>query len=385
MFIPQLVPCFIKIELTNESMTLQFEAFSKNDWLQRVFRKSESVGTENVAKASLRMFELFCESEGLTEPQMIERYQALVKEGDIRSVCLSLDKFIQFLNQDHEDIILNPMTDLTFKRKSAKTIKTYFGFVKSYLRICHAVKISIDDVKDYIQFPRLRKEPRKAIDLKTIKKIITYSSPLRRALYLVLISSGMRIGECLALTKADLHFNENPVRITINAEPTKTKEGRETYISSEAYDELKPFLDVKKDNKRIFTDYDELDKAVIHEEQYFAELRERLNLLEKYPNSNRHVVNIHCFRAYFHTKASQKNGSDYANALDGHGAYLKQYYRQTDEERAKKYKELEPDLLIKSQKLESEITKDKIIEDMQAEMQKLKDKMTRLELLNESR
>ena len=291
-------------------MTLLIEIFSKNDWLKRVFRKSESIRTENVAKASLRMFELFCQNEGLTESQMIERYQALVKESDIRSICLSLDRLVQFLNQDHDDIILNPMTNLTFKKKSAKTIKTYFGFIKSYLRICHAVKISSDDVQDYIQFPKQRKDPRRAIDLKTLKSIITYASPLRRTLYCVLISSGMRIGECLALTKADFHFNENPVRITLNAEITKTKEGRDTFISSEAYDKLKPFIEGKSDNEKVFTTYDEIDKAVIHEEQYFIDLRERLNLLEKYPNSNRYVINIHAFRAYFHTKASQKHGSD---------------------------------------------------------------------------
>jgi len=95
-------------------------------------------------------------------------------------------------------------------------------------------------------------------------------------------------------------------------------------------------------------------------------------------------VNIHGFRAYFHTKASQKHGSDYANALDGHGAYLKQYYRETDEERAKKYKELEPSLFIESFKPETEKKKDDIIENLQAQMLKLQDEVTRIKRLNES-
>jgi len=60
-----------------------------------------------------------------------------------------------------------------------------------------------------------------------------------------------------------------------------------------------------------------------------SNLRKKLGILEKYPNSSRFVVTIHGFRAYFHTKASQKHGVEYANALDGHGAYLKQYYRET--------------------------------------------------------
>ncbi len=384
MTIPKLTTCFIKLELTKESMALQFENFDKKRWLEQIFIKSESERSVNVANTSLKMFEYFYQNEGLTETQMIERYQALAKEGDIRSICLSLAKFVQFLSQDHEEIIVNEKINKTFKKKSALTIGVYFCNIKSYLRKCHGVKLSNEDIKDYVTFPRRRKEPRRAIETKTVKRILRKASPLRSALYSVLISSGMRIGEALALTKTDFHFNEDPVRVTIRAETTKTNETRETYISSEAYDKLKEFLEGKNDNEKIFTTNDKIDKAVVSEDQYFMELRKRLDLKEKYPNSCRYVVNIHAFRAYFHTKASQKHGSDYANALDGYGAYLKQYYRETPEERAKKYNELEPNLLIESVKLETEKTKDKIIEDLQAEMEKLKDQMLRIELLNKN-
>ncbi len=64
--------------------------------------------------------------------------------------------------------------------------------------------------------------------------------------------------------------------------------------------------------------------------------------------------------------------------------FLKQYYRDPPEIRAKKYKELEPSLLIESYKLEVDNTKDKLIDELQDKMQKLQDKMTRIELLNKS-
>ena len=370
-------------------MTLQVETFSKYDWFEDISRKSGSERSVNVAKASLRMFYYFCHSQQLTETLMIERYQALAKEGDIRSICLSLNKFVQFLNEDHEDILLNEIGNRTFKKKSFKSIENYFGFLKTHLRKCHGIKLTIEDVKDYVTFPRQIKEPRKPITEKAIKSILTYSTPLRRALYLVLISSGMRIGECLALTKANFHLDENPVRITLDAETTKTKEGRDTFISSEAVDRLMPFIEKKGDNETVFTDYDTNYKALLHEERYFSELRLRIGekekgksiFLERYHNSNRFIINIHAFRAYFHTKASNKHGTDYANALDGHGAYLKQYYRETPEERAKKYKELEPELFIESKKLEAEKTKDKIIEGLQNEMIELRAKFERFETL----
>jgi len=356
----------------------------KDQWLSKVFRKSESTRSQQVAKVSLNMFKLFCENENKTESEMIKEYQIYAKENDFRKVCLSLDNFIQFLNEDHPEITLRKNQFATgFKKKSGKTIKTYFGFVKSYLRICHDVRLTIDDVKDFITFPRPRKEPRKAIDIKVLKELFRNASPSRRALYYVLVSSGMRVGEALALTPNDFHLDENPVRVTIDAEITKTKEGRETYISSEAVDKIKPIIETKKKDEKIFAVAEENPKAVIYEEKVFFDLRKKLGLLEKYKNSNRFVVNIHSFRAYFHTKASQKHGSEYANALDGHGAYLKQYYRETPEERAKKYKELESSLFIESYKVEvGSKAKDELIEKLQESMARLQDKMTRLEFLN---
>jgi integrase len=123
----------------------------------------------------------------------------------------------------------------------------------SYLRICHGIKITVDDVKDYISFPKARKDPRQPISIETLKKLFNNADPQRRALYYTLVTSGMRISEALSLTKKNFHFDEHPVRITLEAENTKTKEGRETYITSEAYEKLKPLLETKKENERIFT------------------------------------------------------------------------------------------------------------------------------------
>ena len=366
--------------MTNNPLSQQ--NFSKKDWLERVFRKSESENSLQVASTSVRMFELFCEFEVVSENKMIENYQSLFKDGDIRSICLSLDKFVQFLNQDHPEIILNPLTNVTFKKKHPKTIRDYFGFVKSYLRLCHAVKVSTEDIKDYVQFPKLRKEQRKPLSLETIKKIMNHADPRQKALYSVLVSSGMRIGEGLALTKRNLHQNENPTRITIDADDTKTKEGRETYISRESIERLRQFLEGKSDDEKLLSNYDDIKYSVAHECRLFRELCNRIGLTERYRNSNRHVVTLHRLRSFFHTKASLKHGVEYANALDGHGAYLKQYYGLTDEERAKLYKELEPSLLIESVMLESEKTKDNLIESLQGQMEKLQAKMTRIELLN---
>jgi len=231
-----------------------------------------------------------------------------------------------------------------------------------------------------MRLPRIPKEPRRAMPIKIIKLISKKAEPEQKALYSILISSGMRIGEALQLTKEDFHFNENPVRVSIREETTKTGEARETYISREALDDLMPIVEKKKPGEKVLTDIEDKYEAVVREDQYFRYLRKRLGITERYKSSRNFIYTIHSFRAYFHTKASQKHGVEYANALDGHGAYLKQYYRETPEERARKYKELEPSLLIEKYQVE-DTNKDRTIEYLQSQMQKLQEEMLRIKLL----
>ena len=369
----------------------QLTVISDEDWIKKYYRKSHSEGTVHLARTSLNIFDQFCQNEiglnGTSRDTIIENYQELFNQTkpDIRSICLSLDKFVGFMGEDHEDILVyGNRNNVIFKAKTSKTIKIYFGFIKNYLRICHGIRLTTDDIKDYVQFPKHPKEPRRPISIDTLKLLFGKCDPERRALYYVLISSGMRISEGLSLKKSNFHIEERPIRVSLLADDTKTLEARETYISNEAWERVKPIFDRKNDNEYLFhvKKFPTILKALKNEEKYFINLRKRLGLTEKYHNSIRAVVNIHSFRAYFHTKASQKHGSDYANALDGHGAYLKQYYREDPKERANKYLTLEPSLIIESVKVEAEKTKDKIIENLESQMEELQNKMKRIELLN---
>jgi len=355
--------------------------FSEENWLDKVSRNSPR--TRIVAKTTLKTFDFFCEDQDCTRNELIKQYQTwynpkpkpdeLVRP-DIQSICLSLDKYVDFLGKKHE------FSDGRIcKKKSDKTTKMYFSFIKSYLKICHRIRLSNEDIKDYVTFPKERKEPRIPLSLKQLKQIMNNANPKRKALYYILISSGMRLGEALSLTKKNIHLDENPVRITLLADNTKTKQGREAYISSEAVEKLTPLLDGVKDNEKFFLTTNNLHYNVANEDKVFGYLREKLGFTEKYPDSVRYVMNIHSMRAYFHTKASQKHGVEYANALDGHSGYLDQYYRLEPKKRAEMYKELENDLLIESVKVHADKNKDKMITTLQEQMAKLQEEMLRLQ------
>jgi len=398
----------------NNTMT---ETYTQEDWLRDIYSSSESTRSVSIANCSLKIFDRFCEYQKETREELVTRYQKWLRpdkvdgdrpESDIRSICLSLGKFVQFMNEDHPEIIIpNPKipNGTPMKKKAPKTIKLYFGFIKAYLRKCHNIKLSTEDIKDFVVFPKQRKDVRQPVTLEQLKLIMDNASPKRRALYYVLISSGMRLGEALSLKKSNFHFEKNPVRADIEAEWTKTKEARETFISSEAVEKIKQLLgdvfnhkpecDCLECSKEVFSSgLDELAMNVNYEVQYFTRLRVKIGeklghkksskkfagegFFKKYPNSVRFVVNIHSMRAYFITKASQKHGSDYGHALSGHGSYLKQYIRIPEEERAKQYLELETDLLIESVKTETDKINLLEVNSLKDSMKQLQDEVERL-------
>jgi len=67
-----------------------------------------------------------------------------------------------------------------------------------------------------------------------IKRVIEHLNIADKTLVLVLLSSGMRVGECLKLRLKDIDLNHKPVRVTLPAHITKTKKKRVTFISEEA-------------------------------------------------------------------------------------------------------------------------------------------------------
>jgi len=397
------------------------EAYNELDWFKDIFSNTESDRSVKVAKQSLKVFDLFCDYQNQTRLEMIKKYHNWIKpekidgerpDPDIRSVCLSLSKFTQFMNESHDDIIVNSRKlnstnkkELpTFKKKSPRTIQLYFGYLKSYLRKCHNIKLDGQDIKDFVTFPKNRKATRQPLKLEQLKLIVDEASPRRRALYYVLVSSGMRLGEGLSLTRRSFHFESNPVKVDIEAEYTKTKIERSTYISSEAVEKLKTYLgdvfnhksecDCIECSKQIFAWGDNQAINVLYEDQYFARLRVRIakrlgqkesngkfageGFYKKYPNSVRYVVNIHSMRAYFISKASMKHGETFSHAMSGHGSYLKEYNRIEDMDLEKMYLELESDLWIENIRTETDKINIEEVKSLKDSMKQLQDEVERL-------
>ncbi len=82
---------------------------------------------------------------------------------------------------------------------------------------------------------------------KEFKKLLLHMPIQGKALFFTIQSSGMRIGEALGSTIDDLYLNEEPARVQIRGEITKSGNSRHAFISREAKEALEEWLKVRED------------------------------------------------------------------------------------------------------------------------------------------
>ena len=320
---------------------------TRDKFLTNKFNKSKSTSTVSFCKGALHSFDkfVFAKFGKNSTEQVIEDIKKLPES---RHESIVIELFQKYLHWKHEE-------------SKASTSVAYYQTAVEYFAY-HQLKINHYNLRRGITLPQDPKNMKYAITYSEIKKLIDYAKPKRKALYTVLISSGMRIGETLGLKKRDFDFSQDRICITIPAKLTKKNTQRQTYISKEAEHYLTPIIKRMNQDELIFTSNKDIRKAADNEILNFWNLRKKTELDDKYDNSTLHKITLHSFRAFFETHASNTHGLEYAHALIGHSGYLEQYYRLSGEDRLEKYIELEPKITIgedfknkiKIQKLEIE-------------------------------
>ena len=226
------------------------------------------------------------------------------------------------------------------------SLRTRFSYLRSFLYFL-GIKTSPQDVKQLLKFPRKNKEERYPLKKEELRDLVLAQAryPKRQALYLACSSSGMRIGEALSICKQDLDFSQERIMVRIRPEYTKTREGRTTFLSKECEDRIKTYLNQLGSEDLVFSS-STMDSRSGIEIRALERALGRLGYTEKYSSNNFLKITSHSFRAYFFTHAARKHGENYAHRMVGHGGYLMQYDRMTEDEKLQMYLELEPDLVV---------------------------------------
>jgi len=160
------------------------------------------------------------------------------------------------------------------------------------------------------------------------------------ALLLVMLASGMRLGETLKLKISDINWEGERTEITIPAEITKTKTGRTTYLTEEATEALLNYLKKRKDDdERLFPFNPE-------SAQYY--LRKVSKSLEENDIKGcEETIHWHMTRKYFISRFTLAASKDVAEHIAGHEGYLSSSYRRyTKKQILKQYIKAERKLRI---------------------------------------
>jgi integrase len=257
------------------------------------------------------------------------------------------------------------------------TIRVAFSNIRKYL-FHLGIKTNEQDIKEHLRFGKRTRENRHPLSQMEYRRIIDGLSrhPIVQALFLGLGSSGMRIGEALSLKKKDLDLTGQRIIVNIPAN-TKTRTGRVTYLSLETEKILRPHLETIGVNDNVFATNDGKDNSS-SVRTMLARLVDKLELVDRYQSNNIRKITTHSFRAYFFTKAARMHGENYAHKITGHGGYLMQYDRMSEDEKLEMYLKLEPELAVYEQtKNELELSKlrDEVeeIHVLKQEVQKLRE------------
>jgi integrase len=293
---------------------------ARDEFVEKMFRRSGSVYSRRYYGFGVDNFRKFCEGAG-------------IGEVDGKNVYSVMDAYVGYLHGT--------------KGLKAKTIHDYITAVRKFLGY---VDVEVDPLKfrNKVVMPKVTQIADVPLRLEDVQTLLTRGrpSPKLRALILVLLSSGMRIGEALSMRWADLDLNSTPGTIGLRAEYTKTRAARTAYVSEEAKQALLELKASSPPTERVLDYAGDMWQKQKEAGRTFRRLVGRVGLGERLEGHRTHRIHFHSFRKFFLTRAVDTLGDHAGHALCGHGFYMDTYYRKSEEERKAEYLRLMPRLTV---------------------------------------
>lgn len=285
---------------------------------------------------------------------------------------LSIDDLIAKVkdgSHDVYDLLNNYAAYMRNGDISALTLKQRVVTVKNFLEYCD-VDISPRKFKIKVKLPKAIRKKKDAISKEDVIDILNICDNLRLRTYVLLLSStGMRASEALSIRIRDLDFVSNPTKVFLRGEYTKTKTDRIVFLTQEAAQQLKTWLDYKyrtrrvcyqdKHNGKTISEYRTPDKKdtdlvfAIYQctpdpNSLYDDLRKSFaNTLDRSGKGNiedgslkRRKITFHSFRRFVKTTISDLGYSEYSEWFIGHSGST--YWTRKDSEKAEIFHKVEP-------------------------------------------
>ena len=183
------------------------------NYLDRIQLKSK--GTIKNTESYLRWFDNYLKVT-YNKPNEVVLDEILSMEKNQDTVLFDiLQNFVNHLSGKTNYLNTNTI--------SAVYVRQIVYAIKDYLRF-YGFKITSDDLKDALTLPRIVEEERKPLTRDQLHLILNNQTGLRRVLYLVMSSSGMRFSEVFQIRKRDLELEKyERIMVKISAKITKTQ------------------------------------------------------------------------------------------------------------------------------------------------------------------
>jgi len=257
------------------------------------------------------------------------------------------DKYFEEPRRNYKEDVENFYVSI--KERPPKSVKLILSTVKSFL-----IENDVELPEKFWRRLRKRIKGNRALTIDKIpsnlelRKILMHMPIQGKALFSSLSSSGMRIGECLQLTLNDIDLGQNPVKINLRGEYTKSGSPRIAFVSGEAKTFLEEWLKVRSQYLKAATRKSHLYKKSVEDPRLFPfesvtayliwkGAVKKAGLLEKDQHTNRYTLHPHVLRKFFRTRMATLIPVDVTEALMGHEGYLTDVYRRYSQEDLAKF------------------------------------------------
>ena len=306
-------------------------AWDIDGWHEKLLRRSDSIGTVTSAeKGRLAWLDY------ITEKQLDMNDLLQQNKEDPLLTLATIDHFVGWLKTQH----------MRGKGKlMPRTIRNRAHAAVSLLRF-HGFRISKEDFGAIVILPKAHEIADEAVRLEQLRTLTSSAGPVMRAFIYVLTSLGCRAGEAAALQVNDIDFATfAPVAVVrLRAEVTKTDAARKAFLTDEAADAIKLFIEQqdKTDNELVFFPrghvYNEANDTK-RLRRYYTKLLKKCKLDVKIPNHKYYNLHLHNLgRKYFFSRMIGSLGETATHALMGHKRWWQVYDRRSLDERVAEFK-----------------------------------------------
>lgn len=269
------------------------------------------------------------------------QYRCYCSSNTIRNSYMAVESFLRFINERGkvEGIEGIERRDLEAfveheqeRGLKLSTVKTRLAIVKAFLRFMAEKGLIGENVFPWKLRIKMPESLPRAMDPEDVDRLVEVEVGVRdRAMILLLLRTGMRIGELLSTRVRDLIIEEQKILIF---EAEKNQRGRVVYFSTDAKDALKAWLD-EREKSEEYLFYGTKRRALTYPAARLVFMR----YLEKAGLSHKGYT-LHCLR---HTYATDLLNAgmplECLEKLLGHRSLevTRRYARLTDRSREEAY------------------------------------------------